>query len=396
MSLTSNPRLLVTLSGLHFTLFAIPVITLFWKDQIGMSVTDIMVLQAVFGVAIVLLEFPSGYLADRVGYRASLLVGAILAIIGWIAYARGESFAAIVVAESILGAASAFISGADRALLWVSLEAADRKDEYLRWDGRVRAAAQTSEAASAAVGGWLYALHPRLPLWMQVPAAAMALATVIALAEVPRPKATDGSHLRRAVHVLRFSLWRHRRLPATLGLAVTLGLSSFVMVWLIQPYMQARSVPVVWFGPFWAGAHLWLAGVSLVSARVREIFGVRGALLVCWLLIPLGYAGLAASASWWGAGFYLCFMTLRGLQGPIVASVIQEDAPPEDRAAVLSLAALLFRLAFVVTGPALGALVDRAGMETALIVAGAGFSVASLAALAAFSRAHRRARGAVD
>jgi MFS family permease len=388
---TKNPRLLVALSALQFTLFPMPVITLFWTDQIGMSLTDVMTLQAVFGVAVVVCEFPSGYLADRVGYRTSLLVGAVLWCAGWVAYARGASFGAVVVAEVILGAGAAFISGADRALLWVSLEASGRQVEYTRWEGRVRAAGQTSEAISAAAGGWLYALHPRLPFWLQVPTAALGLTTIVALRDVPRPStsATHRSHLVRALHIVRFTLWHHRRLRAALALAVTLGLSSFVMVWLIQPYMQSRGVPVSWFGPLWAAAHLWLAGVSLASARVVEALGVRATLLGCCLLIPLGYVGLAASSAAWGVAFYLFFMTLRGLQGPILARVMQQDAPPEDRASVLSLAALVFRLAFVLIGPPIGALVDRAGMDAAFVMLALVFTTASLVALLAFARAHR-------
>jgi predicted MFS family arabinose efflux permease len=389
--LRANPRLLVALSGLHFVLFPIPVITLFWKDQIGMSLTDIMVLQAAFGLAVVLLEFPSGYLADRVGYRTSLLVGAVLWLSGWLAYSRGATFRAIVVAELLLGSGSAFVSGADRALLWVSLQGTGRSGQYPRWEGRARAASQTCEAASAAAGGWLYAVAPRLPVWLQVPIAALALGTVVALREAPRPRlVAHRSHLRRAWHLVRFVLWHHRRLQGAMALSVTLGLSTFVMVWLIQPYMQARGVPPAWFGPIWAAAHLWLAGVSLASARVAETLGLRAALLGCCLLIPLGYAGLAVSPSAWGTAFYLCFMTLRGLQGPILATVMQEDAPGEDRAGVLSLAALLFRLAFVLTGPPIGALVDRAGLEAALVVLAALFTAAGLAALALFTRAHRR------
>ena len=129
--------LLVALSALQFTLFPIPVITLFWTDQIGMSLTEVMVLQAVFGVAVVVCEFPSGYLADRVGYRTSLLVGGVLWLVGWVAYALGASFGAILVAEVIRGAGAAFISGADRALLWMSLSATGRGSEYTRWEGRV-------------------------------------------------------------------------------------------------------------------------------------------------------------------------------------------------------------------------------------------------------------------
>jgi MFS family permease len=386
----SNPRLLLAVSGLHFALFPIPVITLFWKDQIGMSLTDIMLLQAVFGVAVVVFEFPSGYLADRAGYRLSLLLGAALWTVGWTVYALGASFAAVAVAEVVLGAGSAFMSGADRALLWVSLAAEGRGREYTRWEGRLRATAQTSEAATAAAGGWLYAVAPRLPLWLQVPSAALMLAAVLALREEPRPQAATGrSHLRRMAHIVRFTLWRHRRLQAAMALGVTLGLSTFVMVWLIQPYMQARSVPVAWFGPLWAAAHVWLAGVSLASGRIVDAVGTRGTLLICCLLVPVGYAGLAATTTAAGIAFYLCFMTIRGLLGPTLAAVMQEDAPAHDRASVLSLAALLFRLAFVVAGPPIGALVDRAGMETALGLLAIVFTLGGLAALAAFTRAHR-------
>lgn len=387
----ANPRLLVVLGALQFTLFPIPVITLFWMDQIGMSLTDVMVLQSLFGLAVVLCEFPSGYLADRIGYRTSLIAGAALAIVGWVAYARGTTFGEIAVAEAILGAGAAFISGADRALLWVSLRASgEAGPAYTRWDGRVRAAAQSSEAASAAAGGWLYALHPRLPFWLQVPVGALALGTILALREAPRPPSAERrSHFERALHVVRFTLWRHRRLRAAMALAVALGISTFVMVWLIQPYMRARGVPVSWFGLAWSAAHVWLAGVSLASARVVAVLGVRGTLLGCCLLVPLGYAGLAATASAWGVLFYLCFMTIRGLQGPVLARVMQEDAPPEDRASVLSLAALLFRLAFVVAGPPIGALVDRAGLDAAFVVLGGGLTAAALAAFSAFTRAHR-------
>jgi len=394
VSATTNPRLLVTLAALQFALFPVPTITLFLTDQIGLSLADVMVLQAAFSASVVLFEFPSGYFADRVGSRASLLVGAAGWSAGWLLYAGSESFAAVFLAEILLGASSAFVSGADRALLWVSLGAAGRSREYQRWEGRLRATAQISEALSAAVGGWLYARAPRLPLWVQVPTAALMLAPVLGLRDVPRATTDEGrSHAGRALHIVRFSLWHHHRLRATIGLGVALGLSTFVMVWLIQPYAQARGIPPAWFGALWAAAHLWLAGVSLVSARLTDALGVRATLLACCLLIPVGYLGLALVPSTAAVAFYLCFMTVRGLQGPIVASALQRDALEHDRASVLSLAALLFRLAFVVAGPPIGALVDGVGMGPALMVMAVGFTAASLLALRAFTRAHARATG---
>jgi predicted MFS family arabinose efflux permease len=81
-------------------------------------------------------------------------------------------------------------------------------------------------------------------------------------------------------------------------------------------------------------------------------------------------------------------MTTRGLQGPILASVIQADAPDQDRASVLSLNALCFRLAFVACGPAAGALADRIGLERALGVLAVVVAVTSAITLATFARAH--------
>ena len=120
--MSANPRLLLAFAAAQFVLFPIPIVTLFWTDQIGMSLTDVMLLQAIFSLAVVLFEFPSGYFADRVGYRRSILVGTILLMAGWCIYVGGSSFAMVALAEVVLGAGSAFISGADRALLWASLD----------------------------------------------------------------------------------------------------------------------------------------------------------------------------------------------------------------------------------------------------------------------------------
>ncbi len=154
--------------------------------------------------------------------------------------------------------------------------------------------------------------------------------------------------------------------------------------------MQARGIPPGWFGPLWAGAHAWLAADSLASVRLTAALGVRATLLGCCLLVLVGYLGFALSASAWGVVFYLCFMTLRGLQAPVLVSVIQEEAPSQDRASVLSVAAHLFRPSFVLAGPPIGVLVDTAGMETTFVVLAASFTSISLVALLAFSRAPRR------
>jgi MFS family permease len=384
-----NPSLLVTASALRSALFPIPVITIFWKDVIGMSLSDIMQLQAIFSATVVALEFPSGYIADRLGFRLALLTGAVFWLLGWVVYALGATFTAMVFAEVLLGIGLAFTSGSDSALLFVSLKANDQIVRYTRWEGRVRAAAQVSEAMSAGVGGFLYSIAPRLPFWFQVPSAAVHLGIVARTREVTQADAGKRmAHLARAWHVVRYALVHHARLRSAMVLSVALGISTYVAVWLIQPWMQRRGIPAAWFGPIWAAAHLWLAANSLLSGRIGRAFGLARTLLGCCVLVAGSYTALGISTSAVAVVFYLGFMSVRGLQGPLLANVMQADAPPEDRASVLSLNTLLFRLASVVVLPPVGALADRWGIEPVLAFLGIVAGIATLVVWFLFTRAH--------
>ena len=59
------------------------IITVFYRREIGMSLTEILVLQGFFGLAMASFEFPSGYIADRLGYRATLIAAALMQVAGW-------------------------------------------------------------------------------------------------------------------------------------------------------------------------------------------------------------------------------------------------------------------------------------------------------------------------
>jgi predicted MFS family arabinose efflux permease len=387
----STVRLLVVHAALRQVLFPIPTITLFWQRQLGMSLADIMLLQAIFAFVATVMELPTGYVADRIGYRRALAIGAALWVVGWALYLIAHGFGGAVAAEIALGAGMAFVSGSDSALLWVSLPDNERATAYRRYEGRMQAAAQASEALSSAPGGYLYALGPRLPFWLQLPAAGLSLVAVLAMPPDPPKAASAGgrvAHFRRVLALTRLTLWEHRRLRTAVGLVVVLSLSSFMLVWLIQPYMAERGVPEAWFGPIWAAGNLWVAVTALASHRVTTLLGMRTTLALCCVLIATGYGLLASTGAWYGFVFYFLLLTVRGLQLPLMRQTLQHDAPPEDRATVMSLAAMAFRLCFVVLGPLIGLLLVRVSLATALALIGTGLTLLTLLAFLAFDRAH--------
>lgn len=375
-SYQSNTRKLYIFSFLKMTLFPMAVITLFWKDHIGLNLTEILVLQGLFSLASVLMEYPSGYLSDRLGYRAALLTASIFGVIGWGFYLQAESFAGVLIAELLLGVCYAFISGSDSALLFETLQIGGREEHYARYDGRMTGWGQVGEAAGAMFAGAMYAFSPLLPFAVQILVWVLALGVCLTLREPPVENGPAiQSHLAEALGVCRYAWRENRTVRATIVFGTLLGLASFYTVWLIQPFMQQCKVPLTWFGPVWAGANLTIAAFSLISHRLQAGIGLRGMTVLFITLIVVAYGGLGLTASLGSFAFYYLLTAMRGLQGPMMRHRLQQSSSRRNRASILSLHSLSFRTGFIVSGPLIGMAADRWGLNGAFLLLAAAFAM---------------------
>ena len=363
-NLHGNIRKLYAFSFLQMTLFPMAIITLFWKDHIGLTLTQILLLQGIFSLATLVLDYPAGYLSDRFGYRCALNIASLLGIAGWGIYTVAGSFGTVLLAEILLGMSLSFISGSDSAMLYETLRAEGQQHCYARHEGRMNGFGQFGEAAGALLAGVIYACAPVLPFVLQVGVWIAALAVARGLADTPRERGIPArSHLAEALATARYAFRDNRHLRYTILLSTVLGISSFFPVWLIQPYMQRSGVPLAWFGPVWAGANLTVALCALASHKVHLRLGDRGMVLLFVGLVGAGYFGLGASTGVWGFLFYFLLTCMRGLRGPMMLSHTQSESSSANRAATLSLQSVSFRLLFVCTGPLVGKLADSAGVR---------------------------------
>jgi MFS family permease len=365
---TSNIKKLYLFSFLKMSLFPMAIITLFWKDHIGLSLTKILLLQGVYSVAVAIMEYPSGYLSDRIGYRAALSLASLLGIIGWSLYSFADSFALVLIAEIILGISFSFISGSDSALLYESLKASKEEQYYARHEGRMNGLGQIGEACGAIFAGLLYATAPLLPFLIQVAVWILALLLTRTLTEPQRQLKTPTSHFAEALQSTHYALLENRRLRYTILLNLILGMASFYPVWLIQPYMQDGAVPIAWFGPIWAVANLSVAISALASYHSHLKLGDRQMVLLFILLIVAGYLGLGLVGGVWGFLFYYLLTSMRGLRGPMLLNHAQREIPSANRAGILSWQSLVFRTSFVCTGPLVGRLADKVGVQQTFLL----------------------------
>jgi len=376
-----------------FTPFMMPVIVLFWREN-GLDLVDVHLLQAIFAVAIVVLEVPTGMVADRLGKRASLEAGMWAVIGGMLIYALGHGFASFLAAELLLALGLSLHSGAGSALLFDSLKALAREDEFSRYEGRTRGLQMLSFGLCALAGGAVGAHSYRATVWMTAAGPLLALVMARLLVEVQARPARAASwregvraYNRLIAESLRF-VGRHRLVRWQIVFLAVLTASGTWLLWLYQPYMELAGLPVWAFGLAFTLFNLVSALASHLAHRVDHACGRVGTLgLICLLqLLPP-----ALLARWIHPLSFLLILgqqLARGMAPPILGARILRYTYADKRATVLSLSSMGGRLLYAVTAPALGWLAERSlvaclGMQAAVLLLLLGALMASYARIPA-------------
>jgi MFS family permease len=371
-ALERNLRRYQAFAALSFAPIMIPVIVLFWQQN-GLDLFEIFLLQAVFAVAIVLLEVPTGLVADRVGKRTSLVWGMAIATLGMVAYALGTSFVTFAIAELLLALGLSFWSGAGSALLYDTLSALGREDDFRRIEGRTRAIQMVWFAACNLLGGFIGAYSLRATVWLSCIGPLLGLLLALSLREVRPPQ--PASSLRTGVQAyrelisqsLRFVL-RHRLVRwQIIFLGVLMGSMQWLL-WLYQPYMEWCGLPVWSFGIAFTIFNLFAALMSHQADRFDRLLGRTGtiAALMALQIAPLVLMPfLVGSLSFL---FVLGHQAVRGLASPIVSARILRYTYADKRATVLSISALGGRLFFAITAPLIGRIAEHTSMAGSLLI----------------------------
>ena len=375
-----NPALLCAFHAIQMSLFPMAIITIFWMNDMGLSMTEIFLLQAIFAGTTGLLEFPSGLLADRIGYRRSLVLASVFTLIGWMVYLFSPDFWTIALAEVFVGIGLSLISGTDSAMLYESLVDMEDEERFATWHGRSRFFGQAAEGSAALFAGVLYSISPRAPFVLEVLIWVVGLFVALALVEPSRHRPVVESAFRHMASIFTRIMRGAARLRAVMFLTITLAMTSFIPVWIIQIYAERAGVSISWLGPIWAVANYIVALGALMSARLRDKLGLLPGLMLCIALAALGYLGLALTTAWWGFLFYFFITLMRGLNGSILSHEEQRLIPSRDRASFISARSFVFRMAFVVIGPLVGLSIDRVGEHTVLLWAGGLVTAVSLVA----------------
>jgi len=360
-----NLRLYPLFLSLGVTPFFVPVIVLFWREC-GLDALDIYILQGLFALAVVLLEVPTGTVADRLGKRTSLLWGSALIAACFLLYAISSTFWAFLAAEIVGAVGISLLSGADSALLYDSLRGLGREDEFQRREGAARAWQMIAIAACSVIGGFVGDVSLRATLWLSAVGPAVAFAIALLFTEVRSAEQERPSTWTLVAGSLRF-LRRHRLVRwYVLFFAVLTGSATWLL-WLYQPYMEWTGLPVFTFGMAFAAFNIFAALSSRYAHRFDALLGRGGALvgLAALQIAPMVLMAFVVTPA--SFLFILGHQAVRGVGRPILADRILQYTFADKRATVLSLTSMAGRLFFALTAGIVGWMATALPMERSLL-----------------------------
>lgn len=320
-----------------------------------------------------LAEVPSGTLADRFGRDKIVRIGQLLAGGGLLIQASGSSFTPFFVGQATMMIGISFVSGADEALFFEKLNFDKNSTDWRKLVTRGSQIALIATLLATLAGGWLHTIEPRMP-WILNGLSFIGASLLIWPIKDERPKKARQKFMPELKDYLvdiktdfvQFrlpKLWLYVPFIITVqGLFYTNGYGLLRLILLDRFH----------FDPFWGSAAI--ASSSLItigllaymhknSEKLSEKKVLTAISLVASCSLFLSLADIGA----WGYSVILALYAGENLLHPFLSEVLNNRAPENQRATVLSVASFFKTLPYVILAPIIGYLSTNNKIEYFLV-----------------------------
>lgn len=420
---TYTPRSVITGYLSVYTLFTLAssliwaINTVFLIREGGLTIFQVMVVNAVFTVGQVVFEVPTGVVADTIGRRASLLICMVILAISTLLYVLtpvwGWGIWGFIGASALLGLGFTFETGALDAWLVDALDATGSQQPKERVFSWGQMASGSGMLVGSLLGGVLGQIGLSVPYVVRTVLLVLAaLTTALLIRDAgftrrPLKLSTFGDETRRILQAgVTFGL-RSRVVRPLLWSSLASGVFFIYGFYSWQPYvLDLLGRDYVWLlGVVTAAFSLTgIAGNTLVKRIMREgelrREPARVLEFTAWVTTALTFAIAAVGLVFHKAGvlpagiaigLWLVFGLVFGIATPVRMSYINAHIPSAERATVLSLDAFFADAGGTGGQPALGWISQRMSIPIGWLIGGA-----FLATLPLFYRASGKAAREAD
>lgn len=358
-----------------------PIATLYRQAK-GVSVLQITIIESISLALCLLLEFPWGILADKIGYKKTLLICNILYFFSKIVFWQADGFFAFLLERIMLSVIIAGLSGVDTALLYLSCD--NRQDCDDRYNShRVFGIYNSLQTAGLMAAAFLFSLFVQdnysLAAFLTVISYGIAALLTFALTETASPQTDRRTH--SLIGLMKDTLTNKNLLFFLIGIALFNETHQTITVFLNQlQYVKCGLSPsaigyiyilVTLFGL--CGALSYRITQKLGNTRTATLlFSI--AAISCALLAFTSHALLSVLA-------ILALRISHSLFLPLQDELQNRQITTANRASALSINAVIIDSVGVATNLAFGSLAQQ-NLSLSLLLGAALCTLGALSYLA--------------
>lgn len=360
--------------------FFVPYLVLY-ASTVDIPLSLLLVIEAFFSLLIVCFDLPAGHLADRIGPRQALILGALLQ--GGAAALLGLVPSPVVfwAAQPLFAAATALTMGADAALAAGVLRDEGRENDFEPAE-RVFQALQL--AATAVVLTSASALSLAGMRWTFIATAAGQLAAVgilLRVKDVRSPSDVDRITLATRLRGLARGVRQTKGLSVDLLAMNFVGTAFAVLLYLTPVYYVRSGLNEHFVGIVAAGVALGAAGLALALPKSLRV------------TVAAAVVAAAALGATWFAVVIAAAVVVQAAQARLMPSFrarVLADLRGHGEASAMSIVTTSRNLGFAVLAPFVGVLTAWSGPGGLALLCAALFAVAGLAMSARLSSGTQR------
>lgn len=349
-----NIRLNYIIGSLMWGRFFIPVLALFYIAS-QVSIEQFSIIMAVFAFTTLVLEIPTGTIADLLGKKRTLLLSRFMYIIEIAIIAFFNGFWPFLIAKIISGIGVSLSSGTGSALLFDTLKRLKRTDEHKKISGKLNYITNISMAFVFIIGSYLFTISPKLPAYVSLPFIILGFILTFFLKEpyIPSKKLTMKNswiHLKQGIE----NFIHHKYLVYLAAFTLVIGSVISIMLSLSSAYFAEIFIPVAYIGVISFCASLLTAYTSKKAHQIEEKLGEKKSLLLIQLIIFISVLLCSFVIPYVGLIFYLLIPFVSGFYSVITGDYVNRHVKTSHRATMLSINNMFDNVGIAFIFPILG------------------------------------------
>ncbi|MCT4612349.1 MAG: MFS transporter [Clostridia bacterium] len=338
---------------------------LYFTQALGITMQEMAYFTLAITIVHIILEIPSGFIADKLGLKKTLLVAKTINIARIYFYINAKGLLDIVIAYAMSSVASSLKSGAEEAMIYESLKEENRKEQYEKVLGMASLAKAIGFGLGIFLGSIIFNGYNYRQLFI-ITLIPMSISYILLLIQkepdIEEKKDSSNLEFKKAIKEAFRELFSSKQI-------VFVIIYSFIVKGIVrilghydELYLIALSLPVVYWGVIRNIFNISEGIGGILSQKLKERYGYKNnftviiiisSILLYIFTMNIGLATILVMS---------ILLILGNIGITLTSGYINDRVSSKLRATTLSIKNLIFWISFIGFDFMFGFISDREGI----------------------------------